>query len=538
MIENEDDLAELDSSGPFGDPDASRVEFQTLKASFVSMSNSERKNDETLGADASVRVVVGRRGSGKTLYLRSIQNYCRNLNVDGRNVYTTNIDNQPPDTSLIVRVTSWYQEKDSDADEVWRRLWKLAILRAVYTHLFLSETFTRGDKALVKYLKGRHAKFQKDYERVAPRNKTPSLVFAQLTSLLKQFNSQKDLHEFIYAEEWADFENEIADILRRTQPFYFFIDQLDDDFANAPYHWLKCQLGLFNAIFRFIRNDSFGGKLHIVACIREVVYSYILQSQHGNKYLSEPKIKVLRWDKKLSRHFLEKKIESLADRYFVSKSSVKSVEAFFGVDNVRLTRRNNMLEEIRSYVLRHTMLLPREIINIGNIFCEEQRMHEFPEQAEKAVKQTVSRVAKLLAREQLKMASILISNRWIYNGAVEQGTLNVFSDESMLNSIQDQLCDIILEIGVDRFDNKVLKRIEKNKNRFGFGPNDEPLTALFRVGLLGYLESDADGRQYEVFFSESRKAQFRLPTFCSGYVFHSCLIDDLGIEPIGEPVRA
>ena len=538
MIENDDDLTTLDSTGPFGDPDASRVEFHTLKASFVSLSNSERKVDDNLGADASVRVIVGRRGSGKTLYLRSIQNYCRSLNINGQSVYATSIDNQPPDTALIVKVTSWYLDNDSEADEVWRRLWKLAVLRAIYTHVFFSDSFNKGDKALAKYLKGRHAKFVEDCVRVIPTQRVPTSVYTQLASIIKRFNSPKDLQEFTHDTQWDDFEYGIAELVKRTKPFYFFIDQLDDDFANAPYHWLKCQIGLFNAIFRFVRDDTLGGKLHIVACIREVVYSYILQSQHGNKYLAESKIKVLRWDKKLSRHFLEKKIETISNKYFAKKSNVKDVESFFGVDKVILVRRNKMPEDIRSYVLRHTMLLPREIINIGNIFCEEKRSLDSPDQAEKAVKQAVSRVAKLLAREQLKMASILISNRWIYNGAVEQGTVNIYTDESVLNSIQNNLCNLIRSIGVDRFENKLLARAERKKKSFGFEPTDYPLTALFRVGLLGYIEIDTDGRPHETFFSESRKAQYQLRMDYEKYVFHSCLIDELEITPIGEPVRA
>lgn len=529
MIESED-TSVFDSSGPFGDTDASRVNFQKLKASFINLSSSKIKIDESLGADVSVRVIVGRRGAGKTLYLRSIQDYCRRL-LTGR-VYVTEIDNEPPDTSLIVKVTSWFDDNESLADETWRRIWKLVILRTVYSHIFCS-------KELSKYAnKGRKSYFINNFKAILPSTKSPVSVFSQLTSLLSRFNSSKDLQDFLYLDEWADFEYEIGKILTKSPPMYFFIDQIDDDFANAPFHWLKCQYGLFSSVFRLIRNQTLGGKLHVVVCIREIVYTYILQTQHGNKYLSESKIKVLRWDQRLAKHFLDKKIESLDDNYFNDNPKYKNAESFFGLSKVNLTRNNGIEEDIRSYIVRHTRLLPRDIINIGNVFCEERSSNESTQDFENAVKDTVSKVAKQIAKDQLKMAAILICNKWIYNGAVEDGNLNIYTHESMLEPINNSLCKLILEIGKDRFSEKTFSRVKKMQKKFGFDVNDNPFNALFRAGLLGYIELDTDGKPRVIFFSESRNTQYILPFHCKEYVFHSSLIDHLGISPVGEPVNA
>jgi hypothetical protein len=520
------------STGPFGDADASRVNFQTLKASFVPL--SARKKDDSLDADISVRVIVGRRGAGKTLYLRSIQDYCKRLVTDsGTRVYVTDIDNQPPDTSLIVQITSWFEGNESQADEVWRTIWKFVILRTVYSHLFNS-------KELSKYVIGRRKKFQKEFSKIIPANNTPQKPFNQLASILSRCNSPKDLLEFLRLEEWADFEYEIGNLLAKVPPLYFFLDQLDDDFANAPYHWLKCQYGLFSAVFRFLRDDAYGGKLHVIVCIREVVYSYILQSQHGSKYLGDSKIKVLKWDKKLARHFLDKKIESIDKQYFLENSRTKNVETFFGIKEVSLKRQGGTLENIRTYILRHTMLLPREIINVGNIFCDELNNidSDSDEELESAVKRTVSTVAKSIASDQLKMASLLICNQWIYNGAVEDGNYSEFynNGSKLLTPIYNSLCKLIIHIGKDRFKFVELKSAHTNRESFDLNEDDDPLNALFRVGLLGYIELDVDGNEKVVFFSESKDVRFDLPFYFECYVFHSCLIDLLGIQPIGKSV--
>lgn len=530
MINIDNSLTSYDKDGPFGDSDASRVDFHKLRASYVNLSNKSSDIDEAI--DTSVRVIVGRKGSGKTLYIRTIQDHYRRLNSerDGP-VYITDIDNEPPDTNLIVKITTWFEQKETEADEIWRRIWKIVILRTTYTHLFYAQD-------LQKYVAARKkTAFIEKYHAILPAAKVPTSVFNQLTSFLANFNSEYNLKSFLYKEEWAAFEAELTQLIKQSPPIYFFLDQLDDDFTRAPYQWLKCQYGLFACMFRFIRNSTFGGRLHIIACIREIVYAYILHTQDGSKYLSESKIKVLRWDKDLAKHFLEKKIQVLDDKNFIAQDESKTIFNFFGVERMILKRANGYNEDISSYILRHTMLMPRDIINVGNIFCEKRSLNKNCDRGI-LLKEAVKYVARQIAKEQTVIASILIINKWIYNGVVEDDNYNFFVNEQMVQAVNKELCKLIMRIGKDRFTQKLLKNVEIKLSEFNMNMSDKPFNALFLAGLLGYIEKDAESNVREVFFSESRNTQFSLPDLKKDYVFHSSLIDYLEIKPVGKPVYA
>ncbi|TFF34249.1 hypothetical protein [Mucilaginibacter psychrotolerans] len=280
----EKNASSFNSDGPFGAADASRVDFNKLRQNYIRLSNSDYKEDY-LEADPSVRIIVGKRGAGKTLYLRSIQDYCRQMAENGDSIYFTDIDNEPPDSELITKVNLWYKN-DADADEGWRRIWKVVILRSLYAHFFYSPS-------LRKYINSKITeRFHSRYAAILPKTQVAISIYNQLSNLLNRHQSLRDLHHFLHLEEWAEFEVEMGQILKYAPPVYFFIDQVDDDFEHAPYDWLKCQYGLFSAVFRFIRNQVYGGRLHIIVSIREMVYAYILQTQNGNKYLTESKIKL------------------------------------------------------------------------------------------------------------------------------------------------------------------------------------------------------------------------------------------------------
>ena len=66
----------LDPVGPFGNPDGSRANIEDLMSEFVDFGgNPAYGHLATRANDSMVRVIVGKLGAGKTVYLRRLQDF-------------------------------------------------------------------------------------------------------------------------------------------------------------------------------------------------------------------------------------------------------------------------------------------------------------------------------------------------------------------------------------------------------------------------------------------------------------------------------
>lgn len=517
---------------PFGEADASNVNLAQLKETYVAFKKGP--NNLTESIDPSVRVIFGKKGSGKTLYLRAIVDYLNNQILNNESNYVTTIDNQPPSTHLVTKISSWVYDERTKGEETWREIWKAVIIKTTLSHILYSRTLKSSTSQKEK------ERLIETYKTILPKIQAPTSLFSQLQSTLSSFNSQKDIEKYLSSELWGPLEYELADLVKRTPPIYFFLDQVDDDFTHSPHAWLQCQYGLFETIFRLIRNGTYGRRLHITACLREFVYAYVLNNPHGSKYLSETKIVVLKWNQNGAKYFLKKKIEHIDSDFFYQKPKEnKNLRDFFGMENVQTIRDNaEHNEDLDQYIVRHTMLMPRDIINIGNQFYRTVMSITNGRSNLEILKQAVRFTAKQIAIEQLRIASLMMSTKWIYNGAYEDDVASFFFDDNFVEGVQRKLEELILSIKKDRFSNKTLVRRINDKHKFGFDQKDKPFNSLFVAGLLGYVRNDDTGNKSEIFFSESRESQFQLPMYQKEYVFHSSLIDHLSIKPSKKPVYA
>jgi hypothetical protein len=89
-----------DPVGPFGNPDGSRAPIERVLHDFVDF-----RGDPAFGAlatpadDATTRVIVGRLGAGKTVYLRRL----RNFQARQDSVYADHPQQNLPTTETIVK---------------------------------------------------------------------------------------------------------------------------------------------------------------------------------------------------------------------------------------------------------------------------------------------------------------------------------------------------------------------------------------------------------------------------------------------------
>jgi hypothetical protein len=131
---------------PFGDTDAARsrsVEKIEIVGSegYVTF-NDANQGGITYGDENRFRVIIGKKGSGKTLYLR--RSY---IKLKGDSIYKEEFDHQPkpvienmvqtrPRTDLILRFSQLFNGEF--LTEKWRELWRRAIIRTLITHILYS----------------------------------------------------------------------------------------------------------------------------------------------------------------------------------------------------------------------------------------------------------------------------------------------------------------------------------------------------------------------------------------------------------------
>jgi len=341
---------------------------------------------------------------------------------------------------------------------------------------------------------------------------------------------------------WANLEDLIADVIKRVPPICFFIDSVDEEYENAPMFWLRCQKGLFFRTMRFLRDAKLGGRLHVIVCIRDHALSSVLTSEHASRYQDEPHIRTLSWNYDAAKFFFLKKLERLPEYYFMRPNERKLplVARWLGVTHIS-NRGRNIVEDVMDYILRHTRLLPRDIVIIGNLLCNEILIAK--EKGESELDQAIIRRCIHLraggfGNEQLRICANQIVSSNMPRHAERKGFADVYTgDNEYRRGVEERLKEIILVVGKDRLSHEELKAANALAKQ-EFGETSDVFSVLWQNRLIGYIQRTPEGMR-EVFFSEHSISHFNLPLNKDEYIFHSCIIDSVGISAVGSvPVGA
>lgn len=526
--------------GPFGDTDAARARsVETIERvgseGFVSITTAGKSG--ILNTDERrFRVLVGKKGSGKTLYLR--RSYIR-LKEDS--VYKENFNNilesvvqTRPQTELILRFSQMFNGEF--LTEKWRELWRRAIIRTFVTHILYSGKLDHIKKELPK-------KFSARFGKILSKAKCPINIFSQVIEIINSVNTGRDFNRFCDDILWAEVDYILGELIRDAKPIYFYIDAIDEEYQHAPMYWMRAQKGLFYCVMQFLRDERFGGKLHVIISIRDHVYSSILQSEHETRYFDRNHISILKWNAISSQFLLEQKLKYLDSKYFLM-DGVKDAYHWVGAEYIENNVRS-VKEPFVRYLIRHTRAIPRDIIMIGNDICDivlkakEGNLDQ--KDFEIKIKMLISNNAKRFADEQLLITSNHLTSNMMPSMAVELGIDQMYvggytGEQEYLNlSIlyKSKIIQIIKKIGRDRFSNDDLLFAKVYaKEIFEIDSDLNVFDVLWQNGLIGYSYDN----EYSVFFDEE-STDFVLPMNKSGYVFHSILIDRLDLIPVGAPVN-
>ena len=514
---------------PFGDPDGSRANLSDILDEFVAFQDESVWGGIAMeGDDFSARVIAGRKGSGKTVYLRRLRASSENEDSIYSEAYIDDIQQNLPNTELIVKFCQWY--KPADLTEKWRELWRRAILRSLFTHLIHA-------KKLRDFVSGNEKKeLIERYREILPPAQTPLSIYSQVIDIIHQHRSGRHFTVFCNNPLWEGLEYQLGEILRNAPPVCFFIDAVDEEFAHAPMYWLRCQKGLFYQIMRFLRDARLGSRLHIFVCIRDIVLASVFRSEHQTRYRDQPHIRILKWDKESVRFLLRKKVSSLDKSYFYNQSSSgNSISDWLGVETI-VNEKRKTSEPIESYLLRHTRLLPRDTIVLGNKLCSEIKKNEVFKlnlSPTEIIKKAVHKCTRIFAAEQLAICGNHLSSDLMPEHAAAHEYSGIYtSEKEYVDDVSNNLVKLLKEIGADRFTDNDIKSISALSSEW-FGDTWKPFNVLWQHGLIGYFdEIDLDAK----FYSENYLDHFLLPKSVNGYVMHSCLADYISPQKLGSPL--
>lgn len=381
----------------FGDPDAARADSAAVLDEFVpvNFAGGGRIGDPgTMFEDLRVRVIAGRKGSGKTLYLRQ-------LNLAAKkdpSLYVDAVSTWAPATARVVALGMWYPR--SFLVEKWKQLWRAAALRSVLSHITLVPRLSSLlDTPALDDL--RHA-----YESMGGMATTPRSIGAELSDLLFQHNTRASLESFLAGIAPDAAEYLLAQHLNQLPPLFFYVDALDEEFTHAPYYWLSCQKGLFYETLRLLRDARLGGRLHIHIAVRDVVYASAMQSEHATRYAESAHIVNLRWPSALAQRFLNAKVRRLAPQVLLQSAPEPSVADWLGREMIEDPIRGREVP-IAEYLIGYTRALPRDVVTLGNLLCREVIAAGEAGRwlSDEAIRAAVNRAAHIFGTEQLAITA-------------------------------------------------------------------------------------------------------------------------------------
>jgi hypothetical protein len=504
---------------PFGSPDGSAEDA----GSFVTFEDVGRWRDLALSDnDRRARILVGRRGSGKSRYLRKLQISIqeeRLLNYPQRAI------------KIALRHLTWLHKVYPDRRarlEAWENLWQCAIYAGLTSFLLYNSNCEPWQQGVNPETR----KFLKEC-RLIPEGPTAQPIVAVLNDILQRFSDRSRLESFLADPRWNSIESIILDAFGSLPAIFCFIDALDDNYAEAPSESTDAQLGLITWLMRKVSDASVTNRLHVVVTVRDVIYAALLDTDNGQRYNDRLHIRCLDWDEHSSLFYLQGKIAQL-DRVFCSEPEAPSsspMVRWLGFDKIRNVRRGNVEEKVEDYILRHTRFLPREINELGNRISQDIRRAKA--RGLKVDSESVSRAVSSTARS---FAESIIDEVAYHLASLEgiNSSNQAQQHEQYMRMMIDAVNKMLESLSTERFSSEDFLAAEELFKELvpwwsveASSQNMSVRDVLWQHGLVGYCKNGDDDRWVRYFNSAvwaDGDISPKLPRV-PYYYLHSALLD-------------
>ncbi len=511
-----------DGRYPFGNPDGVKAEFDGHNT-FVRLNEREFNTGISLTeTDRNIRIIVGKKGAGKTIYIRRLQDSARQENSVSSDidevVFASKIARDVPQTLSVIGFCQQFTMER--VTEAWQSAWRIAILRSVMSHLAYKKYFNQYINQEILISKLRNLGELESGEEV---ERSP---YSELKNILYQYRSESTFSKFAGSSKWDDIQTIIGTALKACPPVFIYMDAVDDEFTHAPMEWHRCQKGLFYAVLRLLgQSGAIGQRLHVVIAIRDIVYSSVMQSEHQTRYIRTPYISILEWDYYSITYFLKEKVKSIHPMYLDDRDD-NSVESFLGLKAIENLDRK-CLENSIDYVIRHTRCLPRDVVQMGNLIATEKlqyKIRNYPRDGwVYTIRNVVSQMAKTFAEEQL----IICANQLASHDAPAHSVKHDYADAYVSSKEQvafrkDTFKNYIKGLGCEKLSIDDLIKAD-NLFKSPAKMDIDLSTILWQNGLIGFKRRKSD-EKFE-FYSMSRNSDFIMPDYGEEYALHSIMLD-------------
>jgi hypothetical protein len=514
------------SAYPFGSPDASNE--ASAPSPFITVDGSP----DDVGAVKTdvapdVRVLVGRMGAGKTRCLVEMR---KQLEAAG-DCQLTPIEFDLPSLTYVTRLAEDLAIEPVERAEVWRKIWRRAIVRAAMSHtpVPVSERDSADEPGTLDDCReGMDRSLECD-------SGVPRSIYADFGGILRDHATVAQLRAFLDNPGWDRVDYRFEQLMqRREKPLCFFLDSGEEDSAHAPRYWLWCQLGLVKSVLHFAQNDRLADKLRIYVAIRDQTWAE-LRAGRPLMFEQHPRVRQLRWGPRSAAQFLAEKLRQLPDDYLLGARSGTDpeslVSAWLGTATVSHYR-GAATESVTVYLLRHTRLIPRDVVSIGNLLTVEvlaARRRGDEEVPERCIQNAVAESARLSANEELQACALEIIARQLASARNAADRRRIVPDEDAGSRMLDGMKELLARCVEDVVEREKLNGIDAAATE-RLGSVISLTDILWRRGLIGWSD-DRDGPfTFRVNGSSSLPSRNRA-TFIA---VHPCLVDELALEPIGE----
>lgn len=506
---------------PFGNPDGARADLREIESAFITDFPYGISINKYPSEILNKRVIVGAKGSGKTVYLRKIQSMLKQREEDNASIFVDgDLEQNLNCTDRVIAFCDLYSQQT--LSEKWTKLWEISILTTI-AYKFLCNT------RLSNYINNNDFLEIKDIltsfpflSKVDKEFKCEYSIYSFFQILLSESISKDRMDKTLNNPGYLQLKRKLQSVLRNAPELYFFLDSIDLEYEHAPLHWAMCQKGLFYAVYIFLQDSIWGEKLHLIITLRDNVFTSILRSEHSTKFSNESHIFLLSWDTHNIKYFLEQKIKSLKDCFFISndyETQGKTVNSWLGLSTIM--NEYGQEEKIDNFIIRHTRQVPRDVIIICNelatIRSELEHNHDL--NIVERITDIVLANSKGIGAELITIcAKNLTANHLPAKAGVYRYSDGFTASQYYHESTYQKLLNLLqAKIKQNSFGYEVIAELENEAN-LEFDNKSFLPDILWQNGVLGYLDKNKS-----VFYAQSFKGDTLLPKGKEKYIIRSCI---------------